>query len=798
MSVDRRRWRRSPVSPLAHNIRMDAIRQANIYPTCRLDKSNRAVYEPEDVWAKKAALVRPDSRSNAGSLRARGMFKQKVLAISTTGVTKANMDTVDRFKATVAVLMRSKERAADIGKAERRVLQPEMARRMDRMNAVKRAEFEKQVQQAVENIVYAAKRRYVRRQEKLDNAGIFHPQANAHRVHTQFWADLNNHVNITKIENEVWARMTADAERGGSPPPGSPHNAASTVGRRTPATVATSGSRTTVAVNDSESARPSSKDSSRQGAAVGSSKAVTGPDYDAAKDAGLSNGNDAALSAPSSEIFAGILGYEELGHVPTLDEFRLEWPKLRSRADLTSPTSSGENNGLGGTSRDEVFRHFKKYYDKADHLEGRPGDALFPAGVSPTGVLQPDFGVVEAVGRHTAQASESRCRSRIGEGVLCPPGGGSEVIWKRSGAHDRTQRRSREGTGDLGGGVGRLSTSGGDGFTNVFRESMLGGDGRNETPPQGSGTVSFTHSKRDANRGSAGSRRGSGDTSSSAEGTLSGTTGPVHGGRKARGLHRGGSAGGVDSVRAKASSEGSTTSAELQARLEAAWRALHVPARLKLDFLQKYCTVQRILDLPQTAFFLETASKAVPLREKVIDYVRRIEDDGESMTASTVFSAAEEDVLYELECWEQFDAFVERVLRDESNSDDRDDDFDAESDGGGESKGSGADEDDAGEGEGDDEESTEEARRQAQSRRRLEKEARRKAAEALLAWLTSIEEKLALKCAEVCDTAWYDLGETITYKGRPVAYTIPTAVMEAAIKKREDGEDRAKHSRRAR
>lgn len=86
-----------------------------------------------------------------------------------------------RVDQTVAVLMRNKERAADIGRAERRVLQPEMARRMDRMNAVKRAEFEKQVQQAVERIVYAAKRRYVRRQEKLDDAGIFHPQANAHR-----------------------------------------------------------------------------------------------------------------------------------------------------------------------------------------------------------------------------------------------------------------------------------------------------------------------------------------------------------------------------------------------------------------------------------------------------------------------------------------------------------------------------------------------------------------------------------------------------------------------------------------
>lgn len=82
---------------------------------------------------------------------------------------------------TVAVLMKNKERAADIGKAERRVLQPQVARRMARMNAAKKAEFEKQVQQEVERFVYAAKRRYARRQEKLDEAGVFHPEANAHR-----------------------------------------------------------------------------------------------------------------------------------------------------------------------------------------------------------------------------------------------------------------------------------------------------------------------------------------------------------------------------------------------------------------------------------------------------------------------------------------------------------------------------------------------------------------------------------------------------------------------------------------
>lgn len=82
---------------------------------------------------------------------------------------------------TVAVLMKTKERATDIGTAERRVLQPQVARKMARMNATKKADFEKQVQQEVERVVIAAKRRYIRRQEKLDEAGVFHPEANAHR-----------------------------------------------------------------------------------------------------------------------------------------------------------------------------------------------------------------------------------------------------------------------------------------------------------------------------------------------------------------------------------------------------------------------------------------------------------------------------------------------------------------------------------------------------------------------------------------------------------------------------------------
>lgn len=97
-SADKKAWRRSPISPLAYSIRMEGVRQANIHASCRLDKSSRAVYEPEDVRAKRAGLVKPTSSSSVGSGKTRGMFKQKVMALSATGVTKENMEVVDRVK----------------------------------------------------------------------------------------------------------------------------------------------------------------------------------------------------------------------------------------------------------------------------------------------------------------------------------------------------------------------------------------------------------------------------------------------------------------------------------------------------------------------------------------------------------------------------------------------------------------------------------------------------------------------------------------------------------------------------
>lgn len=416
------------------------------------------------------------------------------------------------------------------------------------------------------------------------------------RVHTQFWADLNNKVDITKIENEVWVRMSTDAEQSRNAATAGGHGTASPAHRRTPPTAAAGGNRT----NDSDSVRPSSKDSSRHGVAARHSKEVSATaDDEVFKDDASAAVDGVISSAPPSTKFAGILGYEELGHVPTLDEFRSEWPKLRSKSELASPNSP-EENGVGGGSKasrrkvqpqgggqtqqqgpgsvvnelskkDEVFRHFKKYYDKADHTVGRVGDALFSAGVNSTGLLHPDIDVIEAVGRHTEQKQESWGRNRIGEGLLSASGA-SMGASRRSGGGSRQDRHpSREATSGGTDSNGHLAKQvpgdGSDGLTNVFWDNTLGGDGAYNKPGEDMINPFRPHSRGDANRSAMGSRGngerfGVGGKSSGGRASIGGAT---RGRGGLRGPHSMKSKGGADSSRAKASVEGSSTSAELQA-----------------------------------------------------------------------------------------------------------------------------------------------------------------------------------------------------------------------------------------
>lgn len=183
---------------------------------------------------------------------------------------------------------------------------------------------------------------------------------------------------------------------------------------------------------------------------------------------------------------------------------------------------------------------------------------------------------------------------------------------------------------------------------------------------------------------------------------------------------------------------------------------------------------------------------------KVNDFLHRMEDDGEPMSAASMFSHADEEALFDLDCWVDFDATSRSIPQGGKKEDSR-------SDGGGHGSDVGTgdrptivgskdtDIPDEGEGpkdeverqatEGNEDESAAEKILNSDCAELVKEAARKQAAEAVLAWLRLIDSRLVGKCAQVCDAAWYDLGETITYKGRPVAHRLPPRAMEAAAQR---------------
>lgn len=209
--------------------------------------------------------------------------------------------------------------------------------------------------------------------------------------------------------------------------------------------------------------------------------------------------DDDSLLASSLDKFDGIPGYDEVGHVPTLEEFRQEWPRVDSRPINSQQieaagggSSNGARRGLAQgqgqgqsttgslvqslSKKDEVFRHFVKYYDKVEQNRGVAGVSSggmrglsFLTAGSATGILPPDFSIVEAIGQHSAEVEETRNRSKIGEGIMST----TTVSSRRQihqGSGEKTQSRSagpQKSSGGDGESAGHV-----DGLANVFEMSV--------------------------------------------------------------------------------------------------------------------------------------------------------------------------------------------------------------------------------------------------------------------------------------------------------------------------------------
>ena len=342
-------------------------------------------------------------------------------------------------------------------------------------------------------------------------------------MHTLFWAELSKKIDLTKIENDVWAKMSVEVAH-------EAHDTTSAAGGATKHAEACrrpDGGRPANGVNIT---RPSSNGGTRRGITNRQGrlrkvypsvqgKHVEKEEDGASRESTLLQGSwrgrrgydepggvegkhigdttsSALAPAPAADSFVDLLpGCDDLDHVLTLPEFRAEWSKMNwhNRGEGLRKLLRGRTvqNGAGGvvedlSRSDEVFRHFKRYYERSNRSRARAGDPLSAARVTPTGLLRPDFDVLQAVGRHTADAQENQNRV-VGEGILSTPMRGGSANALRG-------RRPRTVTGSS---VGKTpqneeyqrdqETPDGNGLINVFWSSAPeGGAGAALAIDQGS------------------------------------------------------------------------------------------------------------------------------------------------------------------------------------------------------------------------------------------------------------------------------------------------------------------------
>lgn len=273
------------------------------------------------------------------------------------------------------------------------------------------------------------------------------------RVHTLFWVELNK-IDLTKIENTVWAKMSAGVVNDA-------HDTSKATGTLQPPVSwarLTSDLETMLPIKndgDNEHEGDSGRAKWKKGVQkVREKKAENGTitrgsprrelpgrtsghdgkesvkrmhDEEGSQKKETSSSPATALAPVADRFVDDLAGYDTLGHVPSLEEFRSALSmskqraaggKNRQREPRSQPYHGAMQHDDTGivvddlSQRDEVFRHFKRSYERVNRSRGgRASDPLLP-----TGLLQPDSNVLATIGRHTAKAR--RRRNGIGEGIL--------------------------------------------------------------------------------------------------------------------------------------------------------------------------------------------------------------------------------------------------------------------------------------------------------------------------------------------------------------------------------------------
>lgn len=490
---------------------------------------------------------------------------------------------------------------------QRRVLKPELAKFMKQMDEKQNAELQRRVLEKIDHTVHDLRKRCVTTQASYDGRGIMHSDTNAHRTHTRFLTLLQRHLDVQGIEDACLEDMmdSGDAEL---------------IANQAKLSRLLSGTALDHVVNPNaavKKALPKSlfsssnlneSDGDAKADAVSALGRKTGgnladalhPDYVdpakvllrrkidmAAEEGSLTSGSNGAADAWAQ--YNSLMGVSDQDNVPDFETFRKARDMLQRAESSTDP----RDHSLAQMMHNDVaFKKFCKLQQMASKRRHHVGNAS--GGETADGLAAlpplPDTPLLVKSFSNLPNASRLIGAPEFGEGAT------SDVLAEPTGFRNSfKQHRSESELDSVSHTDDSSLSSHGLNVTKAKRahKAHAEGDENSEALDHLSLSMSLGGSSPNQRKQSPGSGKRRQSTMGGRRGTA-------------------------------ASSVSADVLQSLQPRLERLWFELQMPMTQKLDFLQKYATVQYAPMLLQAVELWERAAVLFPLFEKVAEILENL------------------------------------------------------------------------------------------------------------------------------------------------------------------------------
>jgi len=539
---------------------------------------------------------------------------------------------------------------------ERLVLRPRLEEFMHNLSPSQEDLLHKKITERVEGLTRRVRQKYEHMKASLDHRGVFHPNANAQRVHTLMLAELQKHLDIQRFEDEALEEMLNECNNAEPVTSEQQKKMASALqGTAFDALVTGSIDSTAELSGVDELANGISRNSLSPGATH------------------LPGGmRPAASKAKAAEdARAKALGSRLGGAVPlkiARGSQQLEGGGATSVSDYTQ--ASPNTKQQWATSADLHDGKGARFVADVDAFKTAQNGAQESSGAVLSEMVRHDTGFRDFMRAHPTDAKAKH--KQFGSTTS---GHGKQALPQTPALKPYFHDDPQEKLSLVGANVHKRAVKGwrssmnaaeveseGQASSISFRHQFLSeedDDAESETSSVSSAVDQRTHDKNE-------SRQDGGDDPATDKKATR------HTGRRKEpkqktlpGIDRSGSSKPVGMFRSR-DGDGDQL-ASLQPRLNLVWFSLSVPMLTKLDFLQKYASVEYAPLLQEALLVWETCGLLIPLRERTLELIKRVTRTKERLELRELFTGAQQKVLMANNCWVPPDGGLE----DEDNEPDR-------------------------------------------------------------------------------------------------------------------------------